>query len=103
MDDDVRDMSKVPYANAVGCLMYDMSDFSVMGYEDAYYANDLDDIRSTTGNALTFVGGPICWRSMVESLVALFKTELEYMALAKAAKEALWLKGLVKELVIQYA
>ena len=38
---------------------------------------------------------------MVQSLVALSTTELEYMAIAEAAKEALWLVGLVKELGIQ--
>ena len=34
---------------------------------------------------------------MVQSLVALSTTELEYMAVAKVTKEALWLVGLVKE------
>ncbi|KAL6329285.1 hypothetical protein AAG906_015489 [Vitis piasezkii] len=85
-DDEVKDMSKVPYASAVGCLMYAMvctrpdlahvvsvSDPSVRGYVDADYAGDLDDRRSTT----------------------------EYMAIVEAAKESLWLTGLVKELGIQ--
>ena len=55
-----------------------------MGYVDADYERDLDDRRS-----------------MVQSLVILFNTGLEYMAVAKAAKEALWLVGFVKELGIQ--
>ena len=38
---------------------------------------------------------------MVQSLVALSTTESEYMTVAKAAKEASWLTGLVKELGIQ--
>ena len=33
----------------------------------------------------------------VQSIVALFITEVEYMAVAETAKEALWLTGLVKE------
>lgn len=31
----------------------------------------------------------VCWRPMVQSLVVLFTTELKYMAVAEAAKEAL--------------
>ena len=72
-----------------------------MGYVDADYARDLDDRRPTIGYMFTLGGGPICWKSMAQSLVALSTTESEYMAVAKAAKEALWLAGLVKELGIQ--
>ena len=68
---------------------------------DVEYARDLNDRRSTTGYVFTLAGGLICWRSMIQSLVALSTTESEYMAVAEAAKEALWLTGLVKELVIQ--
>jgi hypothetical protein len=38
---------------------------------------------------------------MIQSMVAMSTTEVEYMAVAEAAKEALWLIGLVKELGIQ--
>ena len=37
---------------------------------------------------------------MVQSLVALSTTESEYMVVVEAAKEALWLAGLVKGLGI---
>ncbi|KAL6343157.1 hypothetical protein AAG906_020946 [Vitis piasezkii] len=57
------------------------SDPSVRGYVDADYASDLDDRRCTTAY----------------SLIALSTTESEYMAIAKTAKESLWLTGLVKE------
>jgi hypothetical protein len=72
-----------------------------VGYVDADYAGDLDDRRSTTGYVFTLTGGPICWKSMIQSTVAMSTTEAEYMAAAEAAKEALWLTGLVKELGIQ--
>jgi hypothetical protein len=77
------------------------SDLSVIRYVDANYARDLDDRRSTTGYVFTLARGPICWRSMIQSTVAMSTTEAEYMAAAEAAKEALWLTGLVRELGIQ--
>ncbi|KAE8715006.1 hypothetical protein F3Y22_tig00110187pilonHSYRG00417 [Hibiscus syriacus] len=68
------------------------------GYVDLYYACDLDNRRH---GFFTLGGGPICWKSIVQSVVALSTTEAEYMAAAEAAKEALWLTGLVKELGVQ--
>ena len=40
----------------------------------------------------TLSGGPIYWNSTLKSIVAMS------MAVAEAANEALWLKGIVKEL-----
>uniref|UniRef100_A0A2N9G262 CCHC-type domain-containing protein n=1 Tax=Fagus sylvatica TaxID=28930 RepID=A0A2N9G262_FAGSY len=114
-EEEIENMSKVPYASAVGCLMYAMvctrPDLahavstvssqglsSIVGYVDADYAGEVDDRRSTTGYVFTLSGGPICWKSTLQSIVAMSTTEAEYMAVAEAAKEALWLKGLVKEL-----
>uniref|UniRef100_A0A2N9FA25 Integrase catalytic domain-containing protein n=1 Tax=Fagus sylvatica TaxID=28930 RepID=A0A2N9FA25_FAGSY len=147
-EEEIENMSKVPYASAVGCLMYAMvctrpdlahavstvsrymanpgrehwnavkwifrylkgtaehgilfsrqpGTNSVVGYVDADYAGEVDDRRSTTGYVFTLSGGPICWKSTLQSIVAMSTTEAEYMAVAEVAKEALWLKGLVKEL-----
>jgi hypothetical protein len=71
---------------------------SVVGYVDTNYAGEVDDRRSTTGYVFTLSGGPICWKSTLQSIVAMSTTKAEYMTVAEAAKEALWLKGLVKEL-----
>ena len=70
----------------------------VVGYVDSDYVGNIDDRRSTTGYVFTLSGGPVCWKSTLQSLVAMSTTKAEYMVVAEAAKEALWLKGLVKEL-----
>lgn len=70
----------------------------LVGYVDFDYAGDLDKRRSTTGYVFTMAGGPVCWRSTLQSTVALSTTEAEYMAVTEAFKEAIWLLGLTKDL-----
>ena len=72
-----------------------------MRYVDADYEGNLDDMRSTTSYVFTLVGEPICWKSIFQSFVALSTIALEYITMVKAAKEALWLTSLVKEMRIQ--
>ena len=144
-------MSKIPYANAVCCLMHAMvctrpdlaqamsvvskymanpgsvhwqavkwmlrclkgtsshgivferrhEDICICGFVDSDYAGDLNKRRSTTGYVFTCSGGPISWRSMLQSISALSTTEAEYMALTEAAKEAIWLRRLASDLGLQ--
>ncbi|KAE8676394.1 hypothetical protein F3Y22_tig00111614pilonHSYRG00061 [Hibiscus syriacus] len=116
IDREAKDMTKVPYSNVVGCLMYamvctrpdlahDVSQVSKYmskpGYVDSDYEVDLDNRRSITRYVFTLGGGPICWKSTVQSVVALSTTEVEYLAAAEATKEILWLTGLVNELGVQ--
>jgi hypothetical protein len=77
-----------------------MSDLSIVGYVNADYAGDLDERRSTMHYVFTLARGPICWKSMIQSMVVMSMTKAEYMVAAEATKEALWLTGLVKELGI---
>ena len=146
-----KQMAQIPYANAVGALMYAMvctrpdishavsmvsrymhnpgkehwqavrwilrylqgtvdvglkfernktSSQHLVGYVDSDYAGDLDKRRSTTGYVFTLAGGPISWRSMLQSTVALSTTEAEYMAVTEAFKEAMWVHGLIEDLGI---
>ena len=71
---------------------------SVEGYMDVNYVGELDDEKSHACYVFRVVGGPICWRSTIQSLVAFSTTETNYVTITKATKEVLWLKGLVKEL-----
>ena len=73
-------------------------DFKVRGFCDTDYATDLDRRRSVTRYVFQVGGNTISWRSGLQYIVGLSTTESEYMALAEAFKEALWLKGFVSEL-----
>ncbi|GJW02682.1 hypothetical protein Tco_1561538 [Tanacetum coccineum] len=127
-DWDVERMSKVPYANAVGSLMYLMvctrpdiayavsivsrylanpglvygrdqgKHVDVDGFVDADYAKDPNKGRSIIGYVFMVHGCVVSWKATLQHVVALSTTEAEYMALTEAVKESIWLKGLLIEL-----
>jgi transposase InsO family protein len=148
-DDERRAMAGVPYASAVGSLMYvmvatrpdlaaavsvvsrymanpgpahwtavkrilrylrgtadwelrlsgdDTGSVVLSGYCDADWAGDKDRRRSVTGYAFTLGTGAVTWSSKAQHTVALSSTEAEYMAASHAAREALWLRELLREL-----
>lgn len=74
------------------------NDFVLKGCTDANYARDVDRRRSTTGYAFMLCEGIITWRSQRQQTVALSTTEAEYMAAAEGAKEAVWLRQLLKDI-----
>ncbi|GJZ65761.1 retrovirus-related pol polyprotein from transposon TNT 1-94 [Tanacetum coccineum] len=79
-DCDLEKMSKVPYTNAVRSLMYLM----VCMRPDIAYS-----------------GCVVSWKATLQHVVALSTIEAEYMALVEAVKEAIWLRGLLEELVVK--
>jgi hypothetical protein len=48
------------------------SDLSIVGFVDVDHEGNLDDKRSTIGYVFTLAGGPICLRSVIQSMVAIF-------------------------------
>ncbi|KAH9686777.1 Integrase catalytic domain-containing protein [Citrus sinensis] len=89
-------MLQVPYSNAVGSLMYAI----VCTRLDISHAIGI----KTMNVGLLFkrddtIGqGVIGWKSALQSTVALSTTEVEYMAIAEAVKEAIWLQGFLESL-----
>ena len=58
----------------------------------------MDKRRSLTGDVFTVGGCAVSWRATLQPVVAQSTTEAEYMAIAEACKESIWLKGLYAEL-----
>jgi len=58
----------------------------------------VDSRRSTPGYVFPRNGAAISWLSKIELTVAASTTEAEYVAASIAAKEAVWLQRLDKEL-----
>ena len=77
-------------------------EFRVTRYCDSDYAADLDRRRSVSGYVFTVGGNTVSWKANLQSVTALSTTEAEFMALTEAAKEALWIKGLMKDLGLEH-
>ncbi|GKE58106.1 hypothetical protein Tco_1497291 [Tanacetum coccineum] len=111
------EMSRVPYASAVGSLMFAMictrPDIAhAVGVVSRYMAKPgrghweavkriLRYIKGTSDVALCFGDSDLIVTRYVDSdyaVVAMSTTEVEYVAAAQASKEAIWLKMLLEEL-----
>nr|GEY07578.1 retrotransposon protein, putative, Ty1-copia subclass [Tanacetum cinerariifolium] len=118
----VERMSKVPYANAVGSLMYLMV---CMRPDIAYAASIVSRYLANPGKKhweavkwiLKYLRGTVnvglvygtnhsnhvdVTGFLIQTMLRIrIKVETEYMALTEAVKEAIWLRGLLKELGVE--
>ena len=79
-------------------IKYKKGDGMLVGYSDASWASDINDRKSVSGYVCTLSGAPISWRSKKQTTVALSTAEAEYIALAAAAQEVVWLRHLMRGL-----
>lgn len=66
------------------------------GYADADWAGNNFDRKSNSGYVFQLFGGSISWACRKQSCIALSSTEAEYVSLAEACQEAIWIKKLLK-------
>ena len=147
--DERERMSKVPYASAIGSIMYAMistrpdvsyalsvtsryqsdpgeghwtavknilkylrrtkdvflvyggeEELVVTGYTDASFQTDKDDSKSQSGYVFTMNGGAVSWKSSKQETVTDSTTEAKYIAASEAAKEGVWIRKFLIELVV---
>jgi hypothetical protein len=147
-DEEKNQMSKVPYASAIGSLMYVMlctrpdicfavgmvscyqsnpvpahwrvvkrilrylhgtidhdlgyhgGDLRLTGYNDADWASNKDERKSTSGYAFILGGGAVSWCSKKQSCIALSIMESEYVTCSAAVQEAVWLRRFLQRLSV---
>ncbi|KAL7279387.1 hypothetical protein ACG7TL_007228 [Trametes sanguinea] len=73
------------------------SDELFTSYTDTDHAGCPDTGRSTSGYVIKMGTGAISWSSRLQSIVALFTTEAEFVAAVSAGQEVLWLRNLLTE------
>ena len=74
------------------------SSTELAGYVDAAHATDLATRRSITGLVFMFGGGPLAYKSKIQSTVSTSSTEAEFLAAVHAAKIAKYLRSILLEL-----
>src|SRR5258707_5229884 len=82
----------ITYSRDGGSLMgceITLNNDIIHGFTDSDYAMDPDSRRSVSGAICLLAGGPISWRSKLQSSVSQSSTEAEYVASTEAAKEAI--------------
>ncbi|KAL9299241.1 putative RNA-directed DNA polymerase [Arabidopsis thaliana] len=80
-------------------LLYNRCDEAKLnGYSDSSHNVDPDDGRSTAGNVFYLGESPISWWSKRHDTVAMSSCEAEFMAGTEAAKQAIWLQDLLREI-----
>ncbi|GJW09833.1 FAR1-related sequence 5-like protein [Tanacetum coccineum] len=119
-DDELDRMSRVPYASAVGSIMYAMTctrpdvSFALsmvsrhqQNLGEGHWTavkNILKYLRNTKDRFLVNGGEEelrvtaVTWKSSKQDTVADFTCESEYIAACKASKEAIWMKNFIGDL-----
>ena len=70
----------------------------IAGFSDSDWGGARDDRKSIGAYVFRIGDGAVSWKSKKQNSVALSSVEAEYMAMCQAAKEAVWLTGLLEDL-----
>ena len=79
-----------------GLQVYVDADFA--GNWDPIDTKNIDTARSRHGYVITLAGYPICWKSQLQTEIALSSTESEYTGISYALREVIPIMELLKEM-----
>eukprot|EP00253_Pinus_taeda_P006416 PITA_06416 len=111
-EDSSKDFDPSLYKSIVGSLMYltetipdimfavSLISIFMERPKEAHYdwAESVDDRKSTSGYVFHMGSGAISWASKKQSIVALSTAEVEYVAAAAAACQAVWMRRMLRSL-----
>lgn len=72
---------------------------AVHAFADADYASDEIDRKCVSGYLMKVYGNTVIWSSKKQQTVAMSSTEAEYVAMSSCTSEAIWLGGLLNDLM----
>ena len=84
-------------------LRYTRGSGEIKVFSDADFAGDKVTRHSATGVIGIFADGAVSWSSQVQKTTALSTTEAEIIPASEGAKELVWLKHLLSELLSDFA
>lgn len=65
----------------------------LIGYADADWAENRESRKSNSGYIFQYLNATISWACRKQTCVVLSSTEAEYIALAEACREGLWIRN----------
>ena len=80
-----------------------LTDIHLWAHTDSDWAGCKQTRRSTSGYVIFLDTGPVCWKSKMQSIVALSSCEAEYISLVECIKEILWLRMHLNDLGVTIA
>ena len=81
-------------------LVYGEEELKLKGYIDSSFQSDPNDSKFTFGFFFTLNGGAVFGKSSNQTTTADSTAKVEYIAASDAAKEAVWLKKFITDLVV---
>nr|GFB81096.1 hypothetical protein [Tanacetum cinerariifolium] len=98
-------MKKVPYASAIGSIMYAVR----CTRQDVAFAQNLvsrtesseaplDDTKYQTGYVFVVNGRAVDWKSKKQTIIAMHSAQAEYVAASEAVMKAVWIKKFIRDL-----
>jgi len=94
----IRVLRYLKGTRTLGLVLGGSNPVQLLGYSDSDYANCIETSRSIVGYCFSLGSGMISWRSRKGQTVANSTCYAEYMALHKVAREAVFLREMLKEL-----
>ena len=73
--------------------------FNLKTYTDSDWAGEVDERKSHTGVVITLNGAAIHWMSTTQHIITISSAEAEIIALKQGAKDTIWIRNILQELV----